>query len=76
MSEEGHDNKTWKAATFDGAAREALRRWRALSLEQIIMALEEMQELGQWLQGTSDKPAAGVRESSSGYDKTDKKKQV
>jgi hypothetical protein len=31
--------------TWDGARREQLRRWSALSLRQIIQAQEEMREL-------------------------------
>ncbi len=55
----------WTLATWDGAKREALRRWAALPLERIVAALEEMQELGDALQ-TSD--AVGVvHERKSGY---------
>lgn len=76
MSEKTPDNQAWQAATFEGATREALRRWRAVSLEQIIMVLEEMQELGQWLHGGAPgKSEANVRESLSGDDKIDKEKQ-
>jgi hypothetical protein len=35
----------WSLTTWDGARREALRRWAELPLERIIAALEEMQEL-------------------------------
>ncbi|MFZ5620173.1 MAG: hypothetical protein ACOY5W_04030 [Pseudomonadota bacterium] len=35
----------WSLTTWEGSRREALRRWAALPLEQIIAALEEMQEL-------------------------------
>ncbi len=35
----------WATATFNGARREQLRRWSKLSLDQIIRALEEMEEL-------------------------------
>lgn len=35
----------WSLTTWDGARREALRRWSELPLERIIAALEEMQEL-------------------------------
>jgi len=39
----------WNLATWDGARREALRRWAQLPLERIIAALEEMQELSDML---------------------------
>jgi len=35
----------WSLSTFEGSRREQLRRWARLSLEQVIAALEEMQEL-------------------------------
>jgi hypothetical protein len=35
----------WSLTTWDGARREALRRWAALPLERIIAVLEEMQDL-------------------------------
>jgi hypothetical protein len=39
----------WRLTTWDGARREQLRRWAALPLEHIVAALEEMQELANWL---------------------------
>ena len=44
------DNKSgedidWALTTWEGARREQLRRWAALPLERIIMALEEMEAL-------------------------------
>ena len=42
----------WQLATWDGARREALRRWAELPLECVIAALEEMQELSDALAGT------------------------
>ena len=35
----------WRLTTFEGARREQLRRWAALPLEEIILALEEMEDL-------------------------------
>lgn len=35
----------WSKATWEGARREALRRWSQLPLERIIAAIEEMEEL-------------------------------
>lgn len=46
----------WRLATWDGSRREALRRWARLPLEQVIAALEEMQELSDTL---AKSPAGG-----------------
>ena len=35
----------WSLVTWEGAEREQLRRWAALSLEEILRAQEEMQAL-------------------------------
>ena len=35
----------WSLTTWEGSQRESLRRWASLPLEQVILALEEMQEL-------------------------------
>ena len=35
----------WNLTTWEGSRREQLRRWAALSLEEILLAQEEMQEL-------------------------------
>jgi len=32
----------WSLTTWEGARREQMRRWAALPLERIILALEEM----------------------------------
>ncbi len=45
MAEKPEVSADWSLATWDGAKREALRRWAALPLECVIAALEEMQEL-------------------------------
>lgn len=39
----------WSLATWEGAEREQLRRWAALSLEEILRAQEEMQSLAERL---------------------------
>lgn len=39
----------WTLTTWEGARREQLRRWAELPLERIVAALEEMQELAEWL---------------------------
>jgi hypothetical protein len=48
----------WTLTTCEGAEREQLRRWAELSLEEILLAQEEMQSLADRL-GT---PAAAVHE--------------
>jgi len=35
----------WSLTSWEGAEREQLRRWAALSLEEIVRAQEEMQRL-------------------------------
>ena len=46
----------WSLATWEGAEREQLRRWAALSLEEILLAQEEMRELAAKLAGTPPSP--------------------
>jgi|GEM_PF-300208 len=41
------DDIDWSLTTWEGARREQLRRWAALPLERIILAIEEMDELAQ-----------------------------
>lgn len=43
------DEPDMSLATWKGAEREQLRRWAALSLEEIIRAQEEMRELAERL---------------------------
>jgi len=35
----------WRVTSFEGARREQLRRWACLPLEQILLAIEEMQDI-------------------------------
>jgi len=49
MPEANAEDIDWSLTTWEGARREQLRRWAALSLEEIVLALEEMQDLAQWL---------------------------
>jgi hypothetical protein len=37
----------WRLTTWEGAQREQLRRWAELPLENVIRALEEMEQLAQ-----------------------------
>lgn len=54
----------WSLTTWEGSRREQLRRWSQLTLEEIVRAQEEMQELSERLARTpkqqrSDKNEAG-----------------
>ena len=54
------DHIDWSLTTWDGSRREQLRRWAALPLERIILAIEEMQDLAGQLGGpptTAAEPA-------------------
>ncbi len=66
MAKKPEDDVDWKLATWEGANREALRRWAALPLERIIAALEEMQEVGEALH--SSDASVGVEEQQGDYD--------
>lgn len=48
----------WSLTTWEGARREQLRRWSALSLEEIILAQEEMQQLADRLSQSGDSSPA------------------
>jgi hypothetical protein len=39
----------WRLTSFEGARREQLRRWAQLPLEDILLAIEEMQDISQQL---------------------------
>ena len=41
------DDIDWSLTTWEGSRREQLRRWAALPLERVILAIEEMQELSE-----------------------------
>jgi len=49
MSETDKEAIDWSLTTWEGAEREQLRRWAELSLEEIVLAQEEMQELAERL---------------------------
>lgn len=49
MREIDRDEIDWSLTTWEGARREQMRRWAALPLESIVAALEEMQEIADWL---------------------------
>lgn len=46
----------WRVTSFEGARREQLRRWAHLPLEQILLAIEEMQDIAHMFETT---PAGG-----------------
>lgn len=45
----------WRLTTWEGAQREQLRRWAALPLEDIVRALEEMEDLAGRLAAPRDR---------------------
>ena len=49
MSDRRFEEIDWRLTTWEGARREQMRRWAALPLENIVAALEEMQEIANWL---------------------------
>ena len=55
MSEPGRKAIDWSLATWAGAEREQLRRWALLSLEEIVRAQEEMQNLAEKLESPPQK---------------------
>ena len=44
----------WTLTTWEGARREQQRRWKNLSLREIILALEEMQSLAERLSSSPE----------------------
>ncbi len=53
----------WQLTNFEGARREQLRRWAQLPLEDILRAIEEMEDLAQQMNAAP----SGASEDSS-YD--------
>jgi hypothetical protein len=49
MADADHEAIDWSLTTWEGAEREQLRRWAELTLEEIVRAQEEMQELAERL---------------------------
>lgn len=54
----------WRLTTFEGSRREQLRRWAQLPLENILLAIEEMQDIARLFASTSG------RDGESRQDKT------
>ena len=67
----------WRLTTFEGSRREQLRRWAQLPLENILLAIEEMQDIAQLLgtvpAGEQSEPARNVTVKAPpvGYGKND-----
>ena len=66
----------WRLTSFEGSRREQLRRWAQLPLENIIQAIEEMQDIARLL-GTAPAGESGesardssVSEPPAGYGKS------
>lgn len=60
----------WRLTTWEGARREALRRWSGLPLEQIVAALEEMEQLSEALRHSSRQgDGRAVAEQPMAYDR-------
>ncbi len=49
MPRNDEDAIDWSLTTWEGAEREQLRRWAALTLEEIVLAQEQMQKLSERL---------------------------
>ncbi len=43
----------WRLTSFEGSRREQLRRWARLPLEDILQAIEEMEDITRLLASTS-----------------------
>ena len=56
----------WSLTTWEGTHREAMRRWAQLPLEQIIAALEEMEQLNIALAAAS-KTGHSIHEQAGDY---------
>lgn len=51
----------WSLTAWEGSRREQLRRWAALSLEEILLAQEEMRELAEKMRDRGEfTPASSV----------------
>ncbi len=44
----------WRLTSFEGARREQLRRWAQLPLENILLAIEEMEDIAARLSAQAD----------------------
>ena len=56
MNERDEDGAIdWRLTTWEGARREALRRWAELPLHRIVAALEEMESVSQAFESKRDR---------------------
>lgn len=53
----------WRITSFEGARREQLRRWAELPLEDILLAIEEMQDISRLLASTPGRDGKSVKEN-------------
>jgi len=73
MATDSHEAKIdWSLTTWEGSRRETLKRWAALPLEQIISALEEMQELNAMFSQTDTHSDQSIQEQPSQYKNKDR----
>ena len=54
---EALENFDWSVTTWEGSRREQMRRWSKLPLENIIAAIEEMEEISRALNEQSNHSA-------------------
>ena len=55
----------WRVTSFEGSRREQLRRWAQLPLENILRAIEEMQDIADELRTAPASKSPGFAEGSS-----------
>jgi len=60
MSDTAGGEIDWSLTTWQGARREQMWRWVALPHETILAALEEMQEIADWLHSARAKSHTSV----------------
>ena len=63
MPRSDEDMIDWSLTTWEGAEREQLRRWAQLSLEEIVRAQEEMQNLADRLASPRSPGRPDVKET-------------
>ena len=81
-NDQPEDGIDWSLTTWEGSRREQLRRWAALPLERIVLAIEEMADLARRFEemrargefrsasaeATPAQPAQSAHEPSPPYD--------
>lgn len=56
----------WELTTWEGSQREQLRRWRALTLREKLLAVEEMEALAKKLAAAGARARRSRHRSGSG----------